>query len=52
VPIIVQVGSTALEYYIDLQSNPRISGFGDSEIEVAIKRRRSITWNYVVSGAS
>jgi hypothetical protein len=44
VPIIVQVGSTALEYYIDLQSNPRISGFGDSEIEVAIKRRRSITW--------
>jgi hypothetical protein len=44
VPIIIQVGNTALEYYIDLQSNPRISGFGDSEIEVSIKRRRSITW--------
>ena len=44
VPITIQVGSTALEYYIDLQSNPRISGEGDSEIEVSIKRRRSTTW--------
>jgi len=44
VPIIIQIGNTALEYYIDLQSNPRISGFGDSEIEVSIKRRRSTTW--------
>ena len=44
VPIIIQVGNTVLEYYIDLQQNPKISGFGDSEIEVAIKRRRSVNW--------
>lgn len=44
VPIIVQVGNTVLEYYIDLQENPKISGFGDSEIEVSIKRRRSVRW--------
>lgn len=44
IPILIQVGNTALEYYIDLQQTPRISGFGDSEIEVSIKRRRSINW--------
>ena len=44
VPIIIQVGNSVLEYYIDLQQNPKISGFGDSEIEVSIKRRRSINW--------
>lgn len=44
VPIIIQVGNTVLEYYIDLQQNPKISGFGDSEIEVSIVRRRSVNW--------
>ena len=44
VPILIQVGNTALEYYIDLQANPKMSGFGDSEIEVSIKKRRSVNW--------
>ena len=44
VPIIIQVGNTVLEYYIDLQQNPKISGFGDSDIEVSIMRRRSVNW--------
>jgi hypothetical protein len=44
VPITIQVGNTILEYYIDLQENPKISGFGDSTIEVSIKRTRSARW--------
>tara|TARA_R110001632_G_scaffold4295_1_gene18187 strand:+ start:2388 stop:4106 length:1719 start_codon:yes stop_codon:yes gene_type:complete len=40
-PYTVTVGSLTLNYYIDLTDNPIISGFGDSEIEVTIKRRNA-----------
>lgn len=42
IPYTVKFGNTTLEYYIDLTENPQINGFGDSEIEVKIKRRNSV----------
>jgi len=44
IPYRVEVGSTVLEYYIDLVSSPVISGEGDSDIEVKIKLRKSVNY--------
>ncbi len=44
IPVIIQVGNTTLEYYIDFKNNPKLSGVGDSQIEVSIERRRSVKW--------
>lgn len=44
IPLTIQVGGLSLEYYVDIDDNPKISGEGDSEIEVNIKRRKAIDW--------
>lgn len=43
-PYTVQAGTTILEYYIDFTEGPELSGEGDSEIEVTIKRRKAADW--------
>jgi len=43
-PYTVQAGTTILEYYIDFTENPELSGEGDSDIEVTIKRRKAADW--------
>jgi hypothetical protein len=43
IPYTFQIGSFSLEYYIDLTDNAtKISGFGDSTIEVKIKKRNGM----------
>ena len=42
IPYTIEIGTTSIEYYIDLTDGAVISGEGDSEIEVTIKRRQSI----------
>lgn len=44
VPYRVEIGTTVLDYYIDLTDSPLISGEGDSTIEVKIKRRKALDY--------
>lgn len=44
IPFEVQIGGLNIEYYIDLTDEPKISGEGDSTIEVTIKRRKAVDW--------
>ena len=41
IPYTFQIGNFSLEYFLELVDDPRISGRGDSAIEVNIKRRKS-----------
>ena len=43
-PYTVQIGSTIVDYYIDTTDKPKISGEGDSSIEVKIKRRKAVDY--------
>ena len=43
-PYRVQAGTTVLDYYIDFTDSPKLSMEGDSDIEVAIKRRKAADW--------
>ena len=42
IPYTYQINNFSLEYYIELVDDPRISGKGDSAVEVNIKRRYAI----------
>tara|TARA_R110002126_G_scaffold93089_5_gene220760 strand:+ start:11253 stop:12983 length:1731 start_codon:yes stop_codon:yes gene_type:complete len=42
IPYTFQINNFSLEYFIELVDDPRISGKGDSSIEVNIKRRGSV----------
>jgi len=42
IPYTFQINQFSLEYFIELVDDPRISGRGDSSIEVNIKRRGSV----------
>jgi len=44
IPIDIQVGGVNLEYYIDLLNSPKISGQGDSTIEVSVRRRKAVDY--------
>lgn len=44
IPLTIQIENVSLEYYIDLVASPKLSGEGDSSIEVKIKKRKSFTW--------
>ena len=42
IPYTFQIGTLTLEYYLELVDDPKISGKGDSAIEVNILRRYSV----------
>ena len=44
IPIDIQVGGVNLEYYIDLLNSPKISGQGDSTIEVSVRKRKAVDY--------
>ena len=41
-PFTAKIGGYIIEYFIDLTEDPRISGKGDSTIEVSIFRREAV----------
>ena len=44
IPLTIQIENVSLEYYVDLTSRPKLSGEGDGNIEVKIKKRKSFEW--------
>lgn len=44
IPYSIQIESLTFDYYIDLTETPRLSGEGDSSIEVKVKKRKSFEW--------
>lgn len=44
IPYQIQLDGLTLDYYIDLTDNPKMSGVGDSSIEVSLKRRKAIDY--------
>lgn len=44
IPYQIQIEGLILDYYIDLTESPKVSGPGDSSIEVSLKRRKAIDY--------